>query len=233
MTPSPPLQGVVLDLDGTLFDHPGSARDGLRAWLSELGVAWTDDLQRAWFAAEDRHHTGWREGRVGHAEHRRARLREFLPRLGRVAGDDAALDAQFTDGFLAHYRAAWRGYDDVEVAVAAIEAAGLPVAVLTNGTVTQQNLKVEVLGLTGRVGPVVTAEELGTAKPQPEAYLTVCRRLGVDPAAVLHVGDDHALDVLGARAAGLRAVHLDRDGTGPAGEPSRISSLRDLPALLG
>ena len=187
---------------------------------------------RAWFAAEDRHHTAWREGRVGLAEHRRARLREFLPLLGRPVGDDAALDVQFTDGFLAHYRAAWRGYDDVEVAVAAVEASGLPVAVLTNGTVVQQNAKVEVLGLTGRVGPVVTAEELGLAKPRPEAYLTVCRRLDVDPAAVLHVGDDHALDVLGARAAGLRAVHLDRTGTDPAGEPARITSLRELPALL-
>lgn len=192
----------------------------------------TDDLLWAWFDAEDRHHVAWREGRVGHAEHRRARLREFLPLLGRPVGDDAALDAEFTDGFLTHYRAAWRGYDDVEVAVAAVQDAGLAVAVLTNGTVVQQNLKVEALGLTGRVGPVVTAEELGAAKPQPETYLAVCRRLGVDPAAVLHVGDDHALDVLGARAAGLRAVHLDRTGAGPVDEPVRITSLRELPALL-
>ncbi|NAZ86015.1 HAD-IA family hydrolase [Kineococcus sp. T90] len=87
-------------------------------------------------------------------------------------------------------------------------------------------------GLEDHLGPVLTAEELGVAKPRPAAFLAACERLGVPPAATLHVGDEHAVDVLGARAAGLRAVHVDRTGTGPADEVARVGSLRELAAHL-
>ena len=88
------------------------------------------------------------------------------------------------------------------------------------------------MGLTGRAGPVWTAEDLGAAKPSPDAFLRACDRWGLPPAAVLHVGDRHDLDVVAARAAGLRAVHLDRDGAGPPGPHPRITTLRSLAAVL-
>jgi FMN phosphatase YigB (HAD superfamily) len=31
------VDAVVFDLDETLFDHRGAARDGVAAWLSNLG----------------------------------------------------------------------------------------------------------------------------------------------------------------------------------------------------
>ena len=110
--------------------------------------------------------------------------------------------------------------------------AGLRTAVLTNGLREQRNAEVAALGLTGRLGPVVTAEELGVAEPRAAAFTAVCDLLGTAPERTLHVGDDHEADVLGARAAGLRAVHLDRTGTGPAGEAARIASLLELGAHL-
>ncbi|WP_209307684.1 hypothetical protein [Geodermatophilus sp. DF01-2] len=48
------------------------------------------------------------------------------------------------------------------------------------------------------------------------------------PAEVLHVGDLYDLGVLAARAAGLHALHLDRQDGGPHDEPCRITTLRDL-----
>ena len=60
------------------------------------------------------------------------------------------------------------------------------------------------------------------------AYLTVCASIGVAPAEVLHIGDRYDLDVLAARAAGLAAVHLDRDDAGPHEEPHRLTSLARL-----
>ena len=124
-------------------------------------------------------------------------------------------------------------FDDVEQALAAIDRAGLQTAVLTNGTVEQQNDKLTRVGLAGRVGPVYTAEELGAAKPAADAYLAACRRWGLPPSMVLHVGDRYDLDVQAARDAGLRAVHLDRKNEGLANEHGRIASLRELAGLLG
>jgi putative hydrolase of the HAD superfamily len=47
-----------------------------------------------------------------------------------------------------------------------------------------------------------------------------------------HVGDSYQDDVLGARAAGLRAVLLDRKGERAGADCHRISNLRDLLPLI-
>jgi putative hydrolase of the HAD superfamily len=223
---------VVLDLDDTLFDHSSAALIGLRAWVQSLGQRSTPELEDAWMAAEQRHFRSWREGEISFDEQRRRRLRDVLPLLQLPVGDDAELDALFADGFLRAYQQAWTVFDDVEETLDALHAAGLRTAVLTNGTRDQQNAKIEAIGLAGRLGPVFTAEELGVAKPHPQAFLRVCQQLAVAPEDTLYVGDDHEVDVLGARAAGLRAVHLDRTATGPLDEGARITSLRELATHL-
>ncbi|MGI4894640.1 MAG: HAD family hydrolase [Janthinobacterium lividum] len=198
------LRAVIFDLDGTLFDHPAAALQGLRTWVTGLDRECSPIVETAWAEAEKRHFTTWREGCITFDEHRRRRLRDILPLLDLPVGDDASLDRQFVDGYLRTYRSAWATYDDVEVALADVNSHGLRTAVLTNGTRQQQNDKIEAVGLAGRLGPVLTAEDLGVTKPRPRAFLAACERLGVSPAKTLYVGDDHEVDVLAARAAGLR-----------------------------
>ncbi len=221
------LRGVLLDLDGTLVDHEGAAAAGLRAWLPTIGLAPTDAAITRWATVQEPHLAAWRDGRISFAEQRRRRLRDYLG----TDGPDAHLDELFA-GYLTHYERAWRAYDDVAGALAALAAAGLATAVLTNGARGQQLRKLARTGLGDRVGPVFTVDDLGVAKPHAEAFRQACARWGLAPAEVLSVGDDHALDVLGARAAGLSAVHLDRHDRGPAGEPRRMTSLRELAAHL-
>ncbi|MET8149741.1 HAD family hydrolase [Actinoplanes sp. NPDC049668] len=221
------LRGVLLDLDGTLVDHESAAAAGLRAWLPSLGLAPTDEAVARWSEVQEAHLAQWRAGRISYAEQRRRRLRDFLG----TGGSDAELDEVFA-GYLTHYERAWRAYDDVAGALAAIAAAGLGTAVLTNGARDQQRRKLEATGLGGRVGPIYTVDDLGVAKPNPDAFRRACARWGLAPGEVLSVGDNHALDVLGARAAGLRAAHLDRLGHGPPGEAHRIASLAELGGLL-
>ncbi len=231
-----PIEALVFDLDGTLLDHVGSVRAGLGHWLPTLGVQSTDELVAAWFVFEEKHFTDWQLGAVSFVEQRRRRLRDFLPLVGHTPGDEAELDAVFDD-YRAAYQAAWTAFADVVPAIDALAAQqpGRPMAVLTNGGETQQRAKLAALGLDERLGPVCTAEALGVAKPAAASYQAVCRRLDVEPARVLHIGDRHDLDVVAARAAGLQAVHLARPGEvdpEPSAEPLRIRSLTELPGLL-
>ncbi|MFI7599344.1 HAD family hydrolase [Actinoplanes sp. NPDC049681] len=221
------LRGVLLDLDGTLVDHASAVDAGLRAWLPTIGRDATDAAIARWTTIQEPHLAAWRAGTITFAEQRRRRLRDYL---GTAAADEE-LDEIYAR-YLSHYEAAWRAYDDVADALRTIAGAGLVTAVLTNGSTVQQRKKLERTGLGGRVGPVFTLEDLGAAKPDPAAFTLACSRWGVPPAEVLSVGDDHALDVVAARAAGLRAAHLDRLGTGPPGEPTRLTTLRDLGPLL-
>jgi putative hydrolase of the HAD superfamily len=60
------------------------------------------------------------------------------------------------------------------------------------------------------VDVVSTSQSLGVSKPAAEAYHLTCKALGTEPAETLMIGDNLELDVVGARAAGLTALHLDR-----------------------
>lgn len=87
-------------------------------------------------------------------------------------------------------------------------AARVPLISLSNG-----NADLGRIGLRHLFADCVTAREFGLAKPAPEIFLEACRRLGLAPGNVLHVGDDPLLDVHGARAAGLPCAWLNRHGT--------------------
>jgi putative hydrolase of the HAD superfamily len=101
-----------------------------------------------------------------------------------------------------------------------------PLAALTNG-----NADVQRVGLGAFFHCAVSAHETGIAKPDPRIFWHTAERLNLAPEAVLHVGDDAALDILGARAAGMPCVWLNRHGApwvheGPP--PWTVSSLREL-----
>lgn len=155
---------VLFDLDGTLFDHRGAVTTALEGWLPSFGATASAEFVDAWFAAEERHFSAWRRREVTFAEQRRRRLRDVLPLIGHPVEDTDGLDDVFA-GYLRHYEEAWQVYDDVDAALAELTGRGLRPAVLSNGTVEQQTAKLERTGLAGRVGTLVTAEELGAAKP--------------------------------------------------------------------
>jgi HAD superfamily hydrolase (TIGR01509 family) len=100
----------------------------------------------------------------------------------------------------------------------------------------------EAAGWTRHLPIVVVSQRVGTIKPRPEIFRAAEVALGQQPAAILHVGDDWAADVVGARRAGWHAAYLrDRQGDTPlpVSEPDRsvvadleIDRLVDLPQLL-
>jgi putative hydrolase of the HAD superfamily len=205
------VKAVIFDLDDTLFDHYTSVVATLRTWVPALGGGvLTDDHVAQWFVAEHRNFELWLVGELSHQDQRRGRLRDFLPAVGHpVPAGDAELDEIFS-GFLDRYPQSWTAFPDALPALEVAKSNGWRIGVLTNGTVGQQNAKLAAIGLAGHIDVVETSEGLGFSKPAPESYLLTCEALGVDPTETLMIGDNLEKDVLGARAAGLTAEHLDR-----------------------
>jgi HAD superfamily hydrolase (TIGR01549 family) len=77
----------------------------------------------------------------------------------------------------------------------------------------------------------VISAAIRLAKPDPALFDTALRRANVVPDYAVHIGDSYVLDVLGARAAGITPVLLDRAG---AVDPTTLDCLvvRDLFGLL-
>ncbi len=123
-------------------------------------------------------------------------------------------------------------FADASAVLPTLKAAGYPLAVISNWQCGLRHFCAE-LGLGDAFEHVLASAELGSAKPDPAIFLEACRRLGVPPQRVLHVGDDEVEDFEGARAAGLQAILLRRnDNTEVESEPV-IPSLERLPGLLG
>jgi putative hydrolase of the HAD superfamily len=86
-------------------------------------------------------------------------------------------------------------------------------------------------GLLEHVDGVVTSAEVGVAKPGAAIFERALELAAVRAEDALHVGDSLENDVAGARAAGIRALLVARDGAAPPGVEA-IRSLAELPALL-
>jgi len=86
----------------------------------------------------------------------------------------------------------------------------------------------EQLELAPLLDGVVTSAHVGAAKPAPQIFRAALALAQTDAAQAIHVGDSLEHDVHGARAAGLGAVLLRRDGgPGPPGVAT-IASLAEL-----
>lgn len=102
-------------------------------------------------------------------------------------------------------------YDDAVPALNAIRARGLKTGAISNLDVDLENLSKE-LGLGTYLDCKVSSRIAGAEKPDPRIFRFALDRLGVRPEEAIHVGDQYHGDVVGARAAGMGAVLLDRDG---------------------
>jgi putative hydrolase of the HAD superfamily len=114
-------------------------------------------------------------------------------------------------------------YPDARPALERLAAAGLKLAVVANWDVSLHDVLAR-LGLADAFKTVVTAAEVGVAKPDPRPFEVALERLGVEASLCVHVGDDPETDIAGAEAAGIPALLVDRGGRA-------ADSLRDLSEL--
>jgi putative hydrolase of the HAD superfamily len=96
-------------------------------------------------------------------------------------------------------------------ALEALRGLGLRLAVVSNSNGTVARL-LEGLGLARWLDAIVDSTIVGFEKPDPRIFHHAAAALGVAPAETVHVGDLYSIDVLGARAAGARAILLDPVG---------------------
>lgn len=221
-----PIRALTLDLDDTLWPVlPALERadQAVDAWLRQHHP----EVARAWPIA------AMRELRMQVAAERLDLAHDFtrqrqltLQQAFAACGvDDAPVQALWEIYFAARNRVEL--YPDSLPALERI-AARWPLASLTNG-----NADLERIGIHAHFAHHVCARDSGVAKPDPRIFLAAAARLGVAPRQVLHVGDDPAMDIAGARDAGLRTAWINRDSRpwpDELGPPPELD-LRDLTEL--
>jgi putative hydrolase of the HAD superfamily len=142
--------------------------------------------------------------------------------LSREAGREVSVDEM-----MAAIR--FRAYPDAVPALEALRERGLRLACVSNWDYALGEV-LERCGLGGRFDVVVTSAGAGARKPDPRIFAIALEALGCAPTEAVHVGDTATEDVEGARAAGIRALLIDRDGGGDIASLAELERhLRTLP----
>lgn len=103
--------------------------------------------------------------------------------------------------------------------------------------VTNGNANLQTIGIRHLFSDVVSAVEVGAAKPARRIFEEAVRRAGASAMETLHVGDHPECDIAGARAAGLCTAWMNRKGgSWPEHLPAPdavITTVSELHAILG
>jgi putative hydrolase of the HAD superfamily len=119
----------------------------------------------------------------------------------------------------------------VPEALARLRAAGLRLVVVSNadGTVEEGLTRA---GLRARLDVIVDSFLVGAEKPDPRIFTHALAEAGTTAARAVHVGDLYAVDVLGARSAGIEGVLLDPYGDWHDVDCARFVDLSAFAAAL-
>ncbi|HEX2807623.1 MAG TPA: HAD family hydrolase [Kineosporiaceae bacterium] len=231
----PVVEAVLLDLDDTLIDTRGAFRVAVQhvisTWIPQLDDARHEDAVRHWALDPGGHFRAFTRGELTFAEQRRARAVDLHAEFGGPLLDDERL-AEWDTGYEQAFRAAWRPLPDGIALMAVLRHLGVPFGALTNMSAGYQRDKLALVGM-GDVPVLVSIDDLGRGKPDPEVFRLGCRRLGVAPHRVAYVGDELDIDARGARDAGLVGVWVDRHATGATPDDVLVvRTLTELPDVL-
>lgn len=185
------LAAVVFDFDGTLVDSERVSRAAMTEVLAEDGHALTDD---------DYHSV------VGRA----------WPQTRAYLASAVGYDAEGIESYRQRVRRAFRArldqvvpFADTEQTLAALDEAGVPMAVCTSSGRTYLERLLADRGLAGRFTATVAREDTDEHKPLPAPYLLAASRLQVRPERCVAV-EDTPTGIAAARAAGMRVLGVDR-----------------------
>lgn len=199
------IRAITLDLDDTLWPvWPAihRAEDLLREWLTahapRTAVMYADPHQRQLLRADTE--AQWADHAHDLSVLRRESIRLALQRSG-----DAPTLAEPAFEVFFDARMQVELFEDAIPLLDAI-AARWPIVAVSNG-----NADVHRVGIGRYFAASVSARDAGVGKPDPRIFEAACAAVGVKAEQVLHIGDDAALDVLGALGVGMQTVWVNRE----------------------
>ncbi len=121
-----------------------------------------------------------------------------------------------------------RLYDDALPVLDRLRDAGMRLGIISNWSWNLRR-RVAQVGLQGYFEVVMASAYAGCQKPHPDIFHQALAAMGMSAQQAVHVGDLVATDVVGARAAGIQPILLDREGK--AGDAD-CPVIKDLWGLL-
>jgi putative hydrolase of the HAD superfamily len=230
------VKGVLFDFNGTLarITATGASHGDVltRLGLADLVAAWGD--QWALMPGDGVAHRAHSGDEAAYVAWELSRLRAHARACGVPRG---AIEELIAELHRADKALTMTCYDDALPALAALRERGLTIAVCSNWSWNLERV-LAATGVADLVDVAVTSARVGARKPHPLIYRETLRRCGLLPEQAVFIGDMWGPDVLGPRAADIRAIHLwrpeERDGEGaPPPTPPGVARAGGLYDVVG
>ena len=201
--PKPPLEELCAHAEEVSGLHiPHEAFGKALPYLRHFFQDWDQPLGSLWSSPERT-----REAWAAYYAHAMEEIGIAAPREQKLAGGRV-----MTDWYTHADR--WAMFDDVPPVLAEAQRRGLIQGVISDWATDLIDI-LHGLEISPVMAFVVASGAIGYAKPSPEIFQHALARAGVAADEALYIGDTYVLDVLGARAAGLHAALIDREGHAP------------------
>lgn len=197
------IKAIIFDFDGTLVDYHGADRNALvKVWEQLKCGPEFEDLYQQSGKEVMKFHTLVEQGKAEPEEEHGYRLRATFKHFSLPWREE--LLALYTHFF----------HTDCPIFPGARELLAnlsqrLPLALLTNAYHgAEQRKRIQISGLAEFFNVIVISGEIGCYKPVGEAFWAVAQGLGKEPNECLMVGNSEKHDILGAKAAGMKAAKI-------------------------
>ena len=197
-----PVQAVIFDAYGTLLD----VNSAMAAHAADLGPQWPR-ISADWRAKQLEY--SWVRSLTGPTHHEdfwrctRAALDLVLARHG---VRNALLRDLLLDAYLR-----LDAYPEVPAVLRALRHAGIPAAILSNGSPWMLDTATQAAGIGLLLEAVISVEEVGVFKPDPRVYALACRQFGTAASEMLYVSSN-PWDAQAAVHHGFQTLRINRDG---------------------
>jgi HAD superfamily hydrolase (TIGR01549 family) len=228
------VRAVLFDMDDTLFDHRHSSRSGLMAMQQRYPCfqqTTIDELEQAYILLLEEIHLQVLLGEMNLDQARIVRMERLFAQFDKQSSRATVEEA--TRMFREKYQASRQ---IVPGTIALLEALRphVKIGIVTNNILVEQQEKLRYLGLEAHIDALVVSEEVGIVKPEAGIFRVALERLQCSAEETVMIGDAWQNDIIGARAAGIRAIWLNRFGM-PCPDPSlasEISAFEPLEAVF-
>ena len=222
------IECITFDLDDTLWPVAptiGAAEAALYEWLQQVCPRITETYSLE-DLTEKRNNLKTRRQEIAHNV--TALRLESLREIAKEFDCSADLAVEGLQLFRMH-RNRVTPFDDIEPTLAILQR------FLTVGAITNGNAELNTIPIGRFFDFVVTAEDAGVSKPDPQIFYRAAKNAGTQTDKLVHVGDCANADVLGALHAGCKSIWLNANRKPwPGGQNPHavIHKISELPEVL-
>jgi len=226
---------LFFDLDRTLWDFDTNARLAFDDLTEKYGLLAQVGSAATFFQVFNHHNEYlWEQYRSGQITKTYLKSIRFIITLHDFGVDNPELAHQLGDDYL-HISTQKTQLIPDTLQILDVLHPHYKLHILTNGFNEVQYHKLNNSGLTKYFDLMITSEDAGAMKPATQIFDYALHKAGASKCESLMIGDDYAIDIVGAKQAGIDQVFFNVDKKLPAASIEatyQIESLMELVELL-